>query len=317
MSQADGTKDTVDRRGLRLLLTSAAVSITGDGVLIAAAPLMAASLTRDPFQIGLVAAATYAAWIVAGIPAGALVDRWDRRRVMVLADVGRAAVLAVFAFLVFLGGASIPALIVTVFLVGVGSCFFDPSAQSVMPDLVGRQKEPLAKANGALWSIDNFGRSLSGPPIGAATFAVARWLPFGLDALSFLVSAVLVRMLPATPRATAEHPKLWASVRSGMRYLATHRELRRLTLGMGCYNFAWNLGFATMVLFAQDQLGLGAVGYGLLIASGAVGGVVAGWLTPKVATKVTATVAYGIALAAQAAVWAVIAASTNPWLAGA
>lgn len=317
VAHAGSTKATPSPRGLRLLLSSAAVSITGDGVLLAAAPLMAASLTRDPFQVGLVASATYAAWIVVGLPAGALVDRWDRRRVMLSADIFRAVVIGGFALLVGAGLASIPALVTAIFLVGVGSCFFDPAAQSVMTELAARRKDTLTKANGALWAIDNFGRSLSGPPIGAVTFALGRSLPFAIDALSFLVSAVLVRLLPATPREKTEHPSLLTSVRSGMTYLARHRELRRLTFGMGAYNFGWNLGFATLVLFAQDKLGLGAVGYGILLASGAIGGVLAGWLTPKIATNTSATTAYGVALSAQAVVWSVVAMTSNPWIVGA
>ena len=88
------TETKPHRRGLRVLLGAAAVSIVGDGVLITAAPLMAAALTRDPFQVGLVAAAGYAAWILIGLPAGALVDRWNRRTVMVAADLLRALILA-------------------------------------------------------------------------------------------------------------------------------------------------------------------------------------------------------------------------------
>src|SRR3954451_14535957 len=77
------------------LLASTAISITGDGAFLAAAPLLAAALTRNPIAVSTVTAAVYVPWLVFGLPAGALVDRWHRRRVMVSADLARAAVLAV------------------------------------------------------------------------------------------------------------------------------------------------------------------------------------------------------------------------------
>jgi predicted MFS family arabinose efflux permease len=281
--------------------------VTGDGVLITAAPLMAAALTRDPFQVGLVAAAGYAAWILVGLPAGALVDRWDRRQVMFTADLLRALVLAAFAALVLADMASIATLVITVFLVGIGTCFFDPASQSLLPDLAGRDKEALTKANGAVWGIDVFGRSLAGPPLGAVTFAAGRALPFAADAASFVASAILVRRLPTIPRERTDHPPVLQSVGSGLRFVVAHVDLRRLALGMGAYNFAWNLGFATLVLFAQDVLGLGAAGYGVLMAAGATGGILAGWLVPKVAKGLSAPAAYVIVLVVQALVWGALA----------
>ncbi|GAA1362243.1 MFS transporter [Catellatospora chokoriensis] len=316
VQQLDSSEATQSPRGLRLLLASAAVSVTGDGALLAAAPLMAASLSQDPFEIGLVAAAGYAAWIVAGLPAGALVDRWNRRTVMVAADAFRALTLGLFALLVVTGHASIAALVATVFLVGLGSCFFDPAVQSLIPDLVGRDKALLTRANGALWGIDTLGRSLTGPPLGAASFALARALPFAADALSFIGSAVLLRFIPSAPSHNAVHPRLLASVRAGMAFLATHGELRRLTLGMGAYNLGWNLGFATLVLYAQQFLNLGAMGYGILISAGAVGGALSGWLTPKLVKSASASGVYAVALVLQAAIWLTVASTGNPWVAG-
>lgn len=116
------------RRGLGLLLASTGVAITGQGMLTAAAPLLAASLTRDPFAVSAVTAASYAAWLLIGLPAGALVDRWPRRQVLVITDLLRAVVLGALTLLIATDRASVPALVLAVFLVGVGSCFFDPAA---------------------------------------------------------------------------------------------------------------------------------------------------------------------------------------------
>src|SRR4051794_11092691 len=125
------------RRGLGYLLASTGVSVTGDGILLAAAPLMAAALSRDPLAVASVTAAGYAAWLFLGLPAGALVDRWSRRKVMVIADLSRALILVGFVALVLTDLASIAALATAVFLIGVGSCFFDPAAQAMIPAIVG------------------------------------------------------------------------------------------------------------------------------------------------------------------------------------
>lgn len=305
-----------DRRGLGALYASTAVSVTGDGVLLAAAPLLAAALTRDPVAVASVTAAGYAAWLAVGLPAGALVDRWPRRRVMVLADLARAAVLALLVALLLVDRVTVAVLVVAVFLVGVGGCFFDSAAQTVIPAVVGRDQETLTKANGRLWGFDTFGRSLAGPPLGALAFSVGRAVPFVVDALSFLVSAAFVSRLPAMRPQPTEHPPVLRAIREGVRHLVTHPELRALTLGMAGFNVGYNIAFATLVLYAQDVLGVSATGYGLLIASTAVGAIAAGWLAPKVVQGLSVRTVYGVGLAAQAAAWVLVVAVGNPWLAG-
>lgn len=305
------------RRGLGLLLASTGVAITGQGMLLAAAPLLAASLTRDPLAVSAVTAATYAAWIFIGLPAGALVDRWPRRPVLVITDLIRAIVLAFLSLLIATGHASIVILVVAVFLIGVGNCFFDPAAQAAIPVVVGRDKTALAYANGKMWALDTFGRSLAGPPLGAAAFGLAAALPFGLDAGAFLVSALLLLGLPPLDRpgtSDGKHPPILPAIRDGLVYLFTHAELRALTFGMASYNLTYNIAFATLVLFAQDELGLGDVGFGLLIAVMAVGGMVGGWVAPRVSTRAPARAVYAAALAAQGIAWAAVVYGDNVWL---
>lgn len=297
------------RRGLRLLLASTATSVTGDGMLVSAAPLMAASLSDDPVQVGAVAAASMAAWLLVGIPAGALVDRWDRRRVMIVADLARAAILLVFVALAWLEWASIPVLAVTVFAVGVGTCFFAPASVALLPDVVGKEKEALTTANGRIWSIDTFGRSLAGPPLGAAAFSAGRVLPFAADALSFLLSALFIGLLrvdgkpQAIPRTAA---RLWPDIKDGARYLFGDRELRDLAAGAGAYNFAFNVVNSTLVLFALQRLGVGIFGFGLLLSVAAVGGVTAGWFAKRLIGDRHALKVFATALLVQGFCWLAI-----------
>lgn len=305
-------------RGLGRLLASTGVSIAGQGMVIAAVPLMAASFTRSPMGVSISVAATYAAWLVAGLPAGALVDRWHRRATMVVADVVRAVLLGAFALAVMADRASLWLLIAVVFLVGVAGCFSDPASQAAIPAVIGRDQLALAKANGRLWSVDLLGRSLVGPPLGAALFAVAAVLPFAANAASFAISALLLvglRQLGKPPQ--HEQPHLARSVRDGVSFLAHHRELRDLTLGMASFNLVYNLAYATLVLFAQERLGLDERGFGVLLGMLAVGGLLAGWLSPRLSGRVSTLQVYAGCLLAQAAAWAAVALIETPIVAGA
>src|SRR3954470_3398952 len=101
------------------LLASTAISVTGDGAFLAAAPLLAAALTRDPIAVSSVTAAVYVPWLLFGLPAGALVDRWHRRRVMVTADLARAGVLAALVGSMAAGWLTLPMLVGAVVLIGI------------------------------------------------------------------------------------------------------------------------------------------------------------------------------------------------------
>jgi len=310
------TPKTEQQRGrLGFLLASTGVSVTGDGVLLAATPLLAASLTRDPLQIGIVSAAGYAAWLSVGLPAGALVDRWPYRRVMVTVDLLRTLVLLLLVGLIASGNATVWTLAISVFILGIGSCFFDPAGQAMIPALVGRDKDALEQANGKFWAIDTFGRALAGPPLGAAVFALGRFLPFLVDAFSFLLSALFVSRLPEISRHTTSSPPILASIRDGVSFLSRSSELRALTLGVAGYNLGWNIASATFVLFAQDILHVGNVAYGLLLAAGAAGGVLSARLAPRLAKAVAARLIFAIGLLVQAASWLLVLLGGSPWLA--
>ncbi|WP_027344782.1 MFS transporter [Hamadaea tsunoensis] len=284
------------------LILATGASVTGDGMLVAATPLMAATLTRDPVEIGFVVAASTAAWLLVGVPAGALVDRWDRRTAMMGADVVRAVTLAVFGALALAGRASVAALAVTVFVVGVATCLFQPASVALIQQLAAGDKARLTTLNGRIWSMDAFGRSLAGPPLGAAAFALARSLPFLADAATFVISAALLSRVPraavpAVPRG------------GGVTYLLRNPELRLLAGCAFSFNLAYAISSATLVLYAQDRLDLGTLGFGLLLGAGALGAVAAGLVAPRFLRDAAALAVYVPVFAAQVLVWPAIALS--------
>lgn len=321
MTEAMERQQPVDAspgRGLNRLLASTGVSIAGQGMVLAAVPLLAARLTSDPFKVSLTVAATYAAWLVVGLPAGALVDRWPRRSTMVVADVVRAVVVGALAIAVLTGAVQLWVLVACVFLLGIAGCFFDPAAQAALPLVVGRDQQRLATANGRIWSLDLLGRSMVGPPLGAALFVLGASIPFFGNAITFLISATLLvglgRMAP--PPAVAEHPPVVRSVREGLGYLARHSELRLLTIGMAVFNFVYNVAYSTLVLFARERLHVTETGFGFLLASAAVGGLAAGYFVPKIRRHLPARGIYGGGLLIQGCGWVLVLVSPNAWIAG-
>jgi MFS family permease len=256
------------------------VSSTGDGAFVAALPLLAVTITRDPRLVSVVTAATFLPWLLLSLPAGAVVDRYDRATLMWRAQAVQAAVVAVVAILIVVHHADIAVLAVGGLLLGSAEVIFSNAAQSVLPALV--PPELLPKANGSQQVSLTVGESFLGPPIGSLLFAASAALPFGLDAASFAGSAALAARLPRTHPAsdTAKRPRIRAQIAEGLRWLAGHRLLRVVAVLLGIYNFANQMGQAILVLLATQTLHVSTRGYGLLLAASAVGSVVGGLVNP-------------------------------------
>jgi MFS family permease len=211
---------------------------------LAALPLLAAELTRDPLAVSVVTFAGWLPWLLFALPAGALVDRLDRRRVMWVVDTVRALVVGVLTVAVVAGWVSIPLLAVAGFLVGAGQTLFENAAQAMVVAVVGRDPRRLERANGQLVASLTVGQQLVGPPAGSAAFAVAAWLPFLADAVSFGVSARLVASIRGRFRAEEADDQppvrsLRAEIAEGLRFLFRHRLLRAAVLLVSASNLAF------------------------------------------------------------------------------
>ncbi|GGL94859.1 hypothetical protein GCM10010129_43390 [Streptomyces fumigatiscleroticus] len=176
------------------LVTANALSSVGDGARFAALPLLAAAVTRDVFWVSVVAAAGRAAWLTAPV-IGTLVDRMPARRSMVGADLVRCAVLAVLSVSTMTGWVPVPLLVLLALLSGIAEVFFDSAAQAVVPRLAADQE--LERTNARIIAAQITGTGFLGPPLGAALWAVWQPLPFAVDAVTFLGSALLLRGMPA------------------------------------------------------------------------------------------------------------------------
>jgi MFS family permease len=267
------------------LWAASGISNLGDGVYAAALPLLAATLTSDPLAVSAVTFAQWLPWLLFGLLSGALLDRWDRRRVMWTVDLARFVVVGGLAVAVLAGVASIPLLMVAGFLLGTGQTLVDTAAVALLPAIVSRRPGRLERANGRLQGTQMVTDGLAGPPIGGALFAVAPWAAFAVDALSFAAGSALIASIRPDPGAAAPaeaRVPLRAAIAEGLSWLRRHRLLRSLALMVAVTNLMAMATQAILVLFATRVLGLGSVGYGLLLAGVALGGVAGSLLAARV-----------------------------------
>ncbi|MFZ4809713.1 MAG: MFS transporter [Ilumatobacteraceae bacterium] len=269
------------------LVAAHGISNIGDGVFLVALPLLAARLTRDPVAISLIAMAQVLPWLIVSLPAGAIIDRSDRRRVMIIANVVRAGALGVLCAAIVADVAAVWMLWVLAIVVGTAEVFYDHSAAGLLPDLV--PTEQLERANGRLWSVEYASNTFIGTPIGSLLFTTAAVLPFGVDGISFIVAALLILTIRGSFRHASATPtgpsSLTAEVREGLRWLWAHQLLRAMALSLALTNLAFQIPTAVFVLFAQDVLGIGERTYGLLFAVMGVGSVLGGLIGDRVVAR--------------------------------
>jgi MFS family permease len=167
-------------RSFRWLLSATLVNNIGDGVVIAAGPLLVASQTKDPFLVSLALFMGYVPFLLFGIIGGVAADRFHRRRMVVVVDLIRALVLAVLVVTIVSQVVNIALVLVILFILGTAEVFADSASSTLLPSVVGRDDLGIANArmNGAFLLTNQ----LLLPPVGAFLFAINSSLPFATDA---------------------------------------------------------------------------------------------------------------------------------------
>ena len=273
--------------GYRWLLASSWTTNLGDGVAVAAGPLLVASLTDDAFLVSLAALLRWAPPLVVGLYAGVLSDRLDRRQIVIVADGIRAVVLAVLVVTMVTASVSAVGALLALGLLATAEVFADNTSATLAPMLVNR--DDLAIANSRLQTGFIALNQLAGPPIGAALFAAGRAWPFVTEAVLVAAGVMLVSRV-VLPRHGANAPEVATSVRrditEGLRWTLHHPAVRTLSLTILIFNITFGAAWSVLVLYANQRLGLGAVGFGLLSTVSAVGGLLGtalyGWITRRV-----------------------------------
>ncbi len=306
-------------RNYRLIFGATSVSNLGDGIALVAYPWLATMISRDPLDIAFVAFASRLPWFLVSLPAGVITDRVSHQKLMVGADVFRFILTLGVVALVMLGPAlpsAEPArgyillLALAAFLLGSAEVLRDNTAQTILPRLVSNKDLP--KANGQMWSAEQIIGEFVGPPLAGFLLAMALPLPFIVDALTFLLAAILVARLKPKPFVAVAHQPAWAAMKEGFGWLIKHTLLLRLAMVTGFLNFTRTVALTILVLFAQDILGVGALGYGLIVSAGAVGGGLGGLLAPHIVARIGEGWALRIAVVLSGVQMMIIGAANHP-----
>jgi predicted MFS family arabinose efflux permease len=255
----------------RRLLAASWVGNLGDGIALAAGPLLVASETSDPVPIAMAALLQRLPWLLFGLFAGVVADRFDRRTIVAITNLLRAAVLVALSVAVATGAVSTAVVLVAMFLLGTAETFVDTTKGTLLPMVVA--PAAVGVGNARLVASHVVANQLAGPSIGAVLFAVGAALPFVTQATCVLLAAVLVSRITAghEPDVRERHSTR-ADIAAGVRWLWHHPPVRTLALTIVTFNVTFGATWSVLVLYARERLGLGEIGFGALMTTSAVGG---------------------------------------------
>jgi predicted MFS family arabinose efflux permease len=301
--------------GFRWLLASSWVSNLGDGLMVAAGPLLVASQSRNPLLVAAAAMSSQVPWLLFGLVAGALADRLDRRLIVIVVDSLRAIVLAGLCAVIVTGRVDIALVLVAMFALGTAEVFADATMGTLAPMLV--DKADLGIANARIMTGLVTVNQLIGPALGAFLFAVGMAVPFTVQAVCVALGAVLIGRI-GTPRgAVREHVDTHVrhDIVEGVRWLMRHRPVRTLALVIVTFNITWAAPWSVLVLWALQRVGIDEAGFGLLTSTAAAGGLLAtvsyGWLERRVPLARLMR----MALLCEVVFHLLMALTTSPWTA--
>lgn len=269
----------------RWVMSASWANNLGDGIALAAGPLLIASQTKNPTLVAFATLLQRAPWFLFGLYAGWIADQANRRTMIAVADVSRAVVLGMLVLTIATGQVNVPMVLVAMFLLGTAETFADTAAGALLPMIVPSRELGIANAR------MSFGRKsmneLIGPPIGAALFVIGVAVPFFVQAVLVSLSALLITQIASgRPAAVTATNSPRADIVAGAKWLWRHPALRTLTLTVVLFNLTFGAAWPMLVLYSEERLGMDEVGFGLLLSAGAVGGVCGamayGWLEARV-----------------------------------
>jgi MFS family permease len=292
-------------RDFLLLWSGQTISTLGTRVTSLAYPLLVLAVTGSPAQAGLVGFAQTLPFLVWYLPAGALVDRWDRKRIMLVTDAGRAVALGSVVVALMADRLTLGQLLVVGFVEGSLYVFFQLAEGAALPHVVARSQLPAAVAQN---QARDQGAELAGQPLGGFLFGIGHAVPFLFDAISYVVAFLALLFVRPSLQERRDEPgrHLVAEVAEGIRWLWRQRLLRLLVLLIGITNFAFNAMALALIVRAQ-QLGASPAAIGLAFGAMGVGAVLGAVLAPWLQRQIPAPVIMVGALWAWAAQLAALA----------
>ena len=286
---------------------SSIVSNLADGVMLAAVPLLAISLTDSPILISLIGAMVMLPWLLFAIPIGAIVDRVDRRYIFAGANASRSAVVGVLALLIALDHVTIFWLLAAAFIIGVCEVAADTTAQSLIPQIL--DEKDFEKGNSRLQISETVIQGFIGAPISGFIYTAAIYLPFFINSLGFAISALFALTIPVKYlqdiRQEGEEKterRFVADMKFGIAYLFHQKVLRRLVVTTATIGLCYSMGSATMVLFIIKELGLQERFFGVILAIQGVGAILGALVASRTSSKFGRSKVMTFAIVASSAV---------------
>ncbi len=282
----------------------------GDGMRLAALPLLAASLTDSPVLISGVMAAIFLPWLLFAPIGGAFVDRWRRRETVVTTQLWRAVVMFGLAALVVSDLVVIWHVYVTALLITAGEILVDPAIGAMIPTVVA--PDDLDDANGALSATEIVTNEFIGAPVGGLAFALRSWLPFAADGVSYAVSVLAFRRLPRSPVTPAsQRAALRDDVVEGMRWLRRHPVLWPMTLLTALFHIGAIMAWSVLVILVLDVLGASEAAFGFLLATAAAAGLIGSLLAARVVARLGRSRVFAGAFVIEGALLVVVGLAPN------
>ncbi|MFI1304982.1 MFS transporter [Streptomyces sioyaensis] len=315
-------------RPFRWLWASTAASNAGDGITRTLLPLLVVAHHPDPAAVAGLTTVNMLPWLLFALPAGVLVDRVDRRRIVLGSNLVRAAAL-LGAALVLAGNRPLALLYALAFLLGIAETLADTAAPAMLPRLVDERH--LERANGRLMAAQIVLNETAGPPVagllvgltaaaalatGGVLYALAALLLFGLAPLARTRrEAAPGGAAPGAAAPGGARGGVLRDIRGGLGFVLGHRTLRLTLAASALYGLVFSATFSMLVLLSKGTLGLSAAGYGLLLAVGSLGAVAGSWLAPRAADRLPTVRLARWSLVASGAAYAALGLGRHPVLA--
>jgi predicted MFS family arabinose efflux permease len=300
-------------RNFRWLWSGMCVSTLGSHTAGIVYPLLVLALTGSPETVGWVTALRITPFVLLCLPVGAMIDRWDRRRVMLWCDLGRGLVVSSLPVAMIWNEPTLAHIIVVALVEGTLMVFYNLAEVAALPRVVERPHLPEASAlNQAGYAV----AGIAGPALGTTLYQFSRALPFAADALSYAVSAFTLWRLrgdfSAAPSSGPRH--LGAEVMTGLQWLWRERIVRRMAMLTGGMNFV-EASVPLLLIVTAQQMGASAVEVGLIFSAAGVGGVLGAWVGGRIQRRFSfGQVIIGVVLL-QALLYPLFAACPSPlWL---
>lgn len=299
----------------RWLMSASWSSNIGDGIALAAGPLLVASQTRSPTLVAMAALLQRLPWLLLGLWAGAIADRLDRKRIIIVANSLRVLVVVALCGFIVTDHVSIGIVLATMFVYGVCEVFADSTTGTLLPMVV--QRDDLRTGQVRLQAGFLTANQLVGPPVGAFLFAAGMVWPFVTQVLLVVLAIGLVsRMeLPRGGVRGAVDTHVRADIVDGLRWVRHHAAMRTLALVILTFNITWGAAWSVLVLYSLDHLHMGAVGFGLLTTASAVGGVLATTNFDRLSRRFSLATLMKVCLLAEVVTHLALALTTRGWVA--